>query len=60
VTGHRSEEQAALYVRRHDVFSVELVLSLDGSEPQPVEDRNAASAASRNAATEEEPDNDVA
>jgi hypothetical protein len=36
------------------------VLSLDVSEPQPVEDRNAASAASRNAATEEAPDNDVA
>lgn len=29
VTGHRTEDQAALYVRRHDPFSCELVLPLD-------------------------------
>lgn len=33
VTGHRSEDQAALYVRRHDASAVGLVLSLDGSRP---------------------------
>jgi integrase len=54
VTGHRSEDQAALYVRRHDPFAVELVLSLDGPERPSAEDRDAESAESRNATTRED------
>lgn len=32
VTGHESEHMVMLYVRRHDPFSCDLILSLDGSE----------------------------